>query len=281
MNAEHLLEWKNRCASLEEEIRGLKELLAQTEEIEAEATQLNDRHLQNIKELQQSLSQAEKDIKQTRSAEARLRAQVESLMDKAKEDGKTIEAFQREVDTLKATTEKQLWKIRELEKSNDALENRNREFEDSLHTAEGRADRASEAEILVRSELEELQDSYQTDTQRLKDQIQELKSEIKVLQASNKENSVPPAIVRSSTPQSHPSSRLSSTSLLCSPPPNSPASTYAPASPHTPARSSLTSAKASPSPSRLKSRNLVGEIISRVQALEKHLHTCRLSLVPA
>jgi kinesin family protein C2/C3 len=95
----------------------------------------------------------------------------------------------KELETYKDLVKKHEEQRRELEQLNDHWENSTRYLEYTKQELEEKLYHAEEAAILIKSELEEISVQKETEIQRLKDEIKELKNEINMLNSSSTNSS--------------------------------------------------------------------------------------------
>jgi DNA repair exonuclease SbcCD ATPase subunit len=136
-------------------------------------------------ELELELKQKEDSIKELQKYNHRLNVDNEALKTKLNENNLTsqrqIAALQDELNKLRSTKDQLSKRVRELEQSNDNLEQTNRCAMFSLGEFETKLNEALERNAILESELDE-KDQLAEAVQRLRDEARDLKQELAVRQ---------------------------------------------------------------------------------------------------
>ena len=147
--------------------------------LELEEFQISSRELEA--ELEAQLEQAEAKVRELTSANQRLQMDGEALMDRNREiqteSHRQINALADDLGSISKTKEELVTYVRELEMSNDALENSKRQTISTLEDFEQRLNQALERNAYLENELEE-KDQLHATIQRLKDEARDLRLEM-------------------------------------------------------------------------------------------------------
>uniref|UniRef100_A0A8D8YMQ3 Nuclear distribution protein nudE-like 1-B n=1 Tax=Cacopsylla melanoneura TaxID=428564 RepID=A0A8D8YMQ3_9HEMI len=163
---EEIAYWKDKCTELEHDLAELSE---------------NSKSVES--ELEALLQDADKNNKELRTKNNRMRLDFETLQDKLsqfQEDSyRQIEELQQANTTFQEREENYKKYIRELEQKNDDLERSQRETHTSYKEYNEKFNGALEKIAILQDELCE-KESLKATVQRLKDEASELRQEIKI-----------------------------------------------------------------------------------------------------
>ncbi|KAL1452839.1 hypothetical protein WDU94_007029 [Cyamophila willieti] len=163
---EEIAYWKDKCTELEHDLQELSE---------------NSKSVES--ELEALLHDADKNNKELRTKNNRMRLDFETLQDKLsqfQEDSyRQIEELQQANTTFQEREENYKKYIRELEQKNDDLERSQRETHTSYKEYNEKFNGALEKIAILQDELCE-KESLKATVQRLKDEASELRQEIKI-----------------------------------------------------------------------------------------------------
>ncbi|XP_008479329.1 nuclear distribution protein nudE-like 1-B isoform X2 [Diaphorina citri] len=163
---EEIKYWKEKCIELEKDLAELSESSKQVEN-----------------ELEALLQDADKNNKELRTKNNRMKLDFETLQDKLsqfQEDSfRQIEELQQANTTFQEREENYKKYIRELEQKNDDLERSQRETHTSYREYNEKFNGALEKIAILQDELCE-KESLKATVQRLKDEASELRQEIKI-----------------------------------------------------------------------------------------------------
>ncbi|CAH1396612.1 unnamed protein product [Nezara viridula] len=233
--------WRNKAEEFEREFEDFRESSQMLE-----------------KELEASLEQAERTIRELRLKNNSLQLENEAMKDKydvlQRATETQISEMEEEANQRHKREEEYVKYIRELEQKNDDLERSQRAMYTSLGEFETKLNYALERNVLLESELDE-KESLKTMVQRLKDEARDLKQEIQVREKqttndkslivdSNKMESSD-LIVNSNCLNNTPTKNINSTNCLLN------------------------------QPNRISAMNIVGDLLRKVGALESKLASCR------
>lgn len=233
--------WRNKAEEFEREFEDFRESSQMLE-----------------KELEASLEQAERTVRELRLKNNSLQLENEALKDKydvlQRATESQISEMEEEANQRHKREEEYVKYIRELEQKNDDLERSQRAMYTSLGEFETKLNYALERNVLLESELDE-KETLKTMVQRLKDEARDLKQEIQVREKqtpndkalivdSNKMESSD-MIVNSNCLNNTPTKNINSTNCLLN------------------------------QPNRISAMNIVGDLLRKVGALESKLASCR------
>ncbi|XP_022317848.1 nuclear distribution protein nudE homolog 1-like [Crassostrea virginica] len=249
-----------------------KQDLEETRE-ELEEFQISSRELEC--ELEAQLEQLESKNKDLLSETSKLGSENSSLKEKIEllqtNSHRQVSKLEDELAQVSAYKDELQKYIRELEQTNDDLERAKRATVVSLEDFEVRLNQAIERNAFLESELDEKETLTET-VQRLKDEANDLRSELNVVQIkptnsalglAKKEDSNSNAIPIKKKPDSAEENSINDKSSSLSTPPNR----------GIPLKSS-TSTPLTPS-ARISALNIVGDLLRKVGALESKLASCR------
>lgn len=173
--AEEARHWKAQVedmrAALREAETGLQEFMESSKELEAEM------------EADMAATSQRADALQVENEH--LRADVDEWRTKyqksVSEHTTTLADLQRELTKLRETHDVYKARLRDMEVDNDTLENAERMINSSLKDMEARYNQAIERTSLLETELED-KSRLETENQRLKDELRELKEEVAMLE---------------------------------------------------------------------------------------------------
>ncbi|CAH1396613.1 unnamed protein product [Nezara viridula] len=212
--------WRNKAEEFEREFEDFRESSQMLE-----------------KELEASLEQAERTIRELRLKNNSLQLENEAMKDKydvlQRATETQISEMEEEANQRHKREEEYVKYIRELEQKNDDLERSQRAMYTSLGEFETKLNYALERNVLLESELDE-KESLKTMVQRLKDEARD----------SNKMESSD-LIVNSNCLNNTPTKNINSTNCLLN------------------------------QPNRISAMNIVGDLLRKVGALESKLASCR------
>ncbi|CED82353.1 LIS1-interacting protein NUDE [Phaffia rhodozyma] len=214
--------------------RTLQDTKAELDEFQTSSKELEE-------ELERELAATEAAQEDLKNRITRLEAEKEEWKAKhlstQKAHNLALGSLQRELDAIKAERDRYKVSLRDLEMGVDDLERNERMVSSSLQDMESRYNRAIEEKTLLEQELIDKQE-LEEETQRLKDEMRDLLSELSVLkqqQQCTKAPSLPPAsptLSEETSVGSRPTSlvrkssqELSMADLMMSPPSSSSAST--------------------------------------------------------
>ena len=175
--AEEARHWKDQVeemrAALHEAESGLQEFMESSKGLEAE--------------MEADMTAANKRAEALEAENEHLRADVEEWRSKYQksmgEHSRTLADLQHELTKLRETHDVYKARLRDMEVDNDTLENAERMINSSLKDMETRYHQAMERTVLLETELED-KARLETENQRLKDELRELREEVAVLQRS-------------------------------------------------------------------------------------------------
>ena len=146
---------------------------------ELEEFQISSRELEA--ELEAQLEQAETKVRELTSAHQRLQMEYDAVIDRNREiqteSHRQINSLADDLGSISKSKEDLYTYVRELEMSNDALENSKRQTISTLEDFEQRLNLALERNAYLENELEE-KDQLQGTIQRLKDEARDLRLEM-------------------------------------------------------------------------------------------------------
>lgn len=170
--------WKQEAANNASAAADAKQRLEEAQE-ELEEFQISSRELEA--ELEAQLEQAETKVRELTSANQRLQMENESLAEKAQhvqsESNRQINSLAEDLSSISKTKEELMSYVRDLEQTNDALENSKRQTISTLEDFEQRLNQALERNAYLENELEE-KDQLQATIQRLKDEARDIRLEM-------------------------------------------------------------------------------------------------------
>ena len=132
-------------------------------------------------ELEQDILEKEKKIEMCLEKIEDLQEELRNLKIKYQQGEAEINKFHKEIDYLKNILKKHEEQKRELEHLNDQWENSNRILEYSKQDLEERLYQAEENVIMYKEELGEVATQKETELQRLRDEIKDLKQELLII----------------------------------------------------------------------------------------------------
>ncbi|KAL9542919.1 hypothetical protein MBANPS3_008368 [Mucor bainieri] len=190
--------------------------------------------------------------------------------------------MQREIDILRATEDSFRKKVLELELDNDDLERTERAATSSLTDLEMKLNKAIERNVILENEIQ-TKDNLTEQTQRLKDELNEVNQELSVLRSQSAKQSDYIGELENKIESVEKKNRQQSQQMLQqqnrSPTPEAGGNYYDPYSrtrstriPRTPTSGSLSS---SSNPVKM-----VQEMVGRVRSLEARLQSCRSLVTP-
>ncbi|XP_075230448.1 nuclear distribution protein nudE-like 1-B isoform X2 [Lycorma delicatula] len=228
------------------------------EEIEAELEEFRENSQMIEQELEASLEQAEKTIRELRTRNNRLQLENDSLRDKLEQTQQELSAqvseLQDESAQCRSREENYVKYIRELEQKNDDLERAQRAMYVSLGEFEQKLNSSIERNVLLESELDE-KESLKVMVQRLKDEARDLKQEIQI-----REKDRCAEVENKSTGSRKSSLKIIDSNKMSSGTPTPPLKTQ--------------NIGMSPA-TRISAMNIVGDLLRKVGALESKLASCR------
>ncbi|XP_022196208.1 nuclear distribution protein nudE-like 1-B [Nilaparvata lugens] len=232
-------------------------------DIEAELEEFRESSQMIEQELEASLNQAEKTVRELRMRNNRLQLDHDSVRDKLEQMQQEFTAqiteLQEETTQSRSREENYVKYIRELEQKNDDLERAQRAMYVSLGEFERKLNSSIERNVLLESELDE-KEQLKTMVQRLKDEARDLKQEMQIRDRGGHPDDII-APNRKSSIKSLDTNKM---------PPSTPA---------TPLRTvniSMGGQNLSMSPTtRISAMNIVGDLLRKVGALESKLAACR------
>lgn len=180
-SAEESAHWK----SVAEDFRRRYEESAE----ELEEFQISSRELEA--ELEAQLEQAETKVRELTSANQRLVMENESLAERNREiqgeSHRQINSLAEDLGAISKAKEDLVNYVRELEMSNDSLENSKRQTISTLEDFEQRLNQALERNAYLENELEE-KDQLQATIQRFKDEARDLRLEMSLKKTRSPSN---------------------------------------------------------------------------------------------
>ncbi|XP_040579762.1 nuclear distribution protein nudE-like 1-B [Lepeophtheirus salmonis] len=175
---EEIQYWKEKALALEREVNGAKNELDEFQE--------SSRELEL--ELEAEIEILEKKNKDLNSVSLKLRNENDNLKEKYeqcnREYNSQLDNLQTELSEIQSVKERLNKYVRELEQENDDLERAKRTTVASLEYFETRLNAALERNVFLESELDE-KGALQATEQRLKDEVKDLRSELRVLVPDN------------------------------------------------------------------------------------------------
>ncbi|KAG2211457.1 hypothetical protein INT46_000281 [Mucor plumbeus] len=246
--------------------------------------QVSSRELEE--ELEKELQTTEKAYNELKSRCEHFKRDAEDwkskYTDSKHEQNIAMVQMQREIDILRATEDSFRKKVLELELDNDDLERTERAATSSLTDLEMKLNKAIERNVILENEIQ-TKDNLTEQTQRLKDELNEVNQELSVLRSQSckqseyigeLENKIDD-VEKKNRQQSHQMQQQQNRS----PTPETAGNYYDPYSrtrstriPRTPASGSLS---ASSNPVKM-----VQEMVGRVRSLEARLQSCRSLVTP-
>ena len=156
---------------------------------ELEEFQISSRELEA--ELEAQLEQAETKVRELTSANQRLQMEYDAVIDRNREiqteSHRQINSLADDLGSISKSKEELYTYVRELEMSNDALENSKRQTISTLEDFEQRLNQALERNAYLENELEE-KDQLQGTIQRLKDEARDLRLEMSLKKTRSPSN---------------------------------------------------------------------------------------------
>lgn len=228
------------------------------EDIENEWEEYRENSAMIEQELESSLEQSEKTVKELRTRNNRLQLENESLRDKLEQIQQELSAqvseLQEESVQCRSREENYVKYIRELEQKNDDLDRAQRAMYVSLSEFEQKLNSSIERNVLLESELDE-KESLKVMVQRLKDEARDLKQEIQI-----RERERSAEIENKSAGSRKSSLKIIDSNKMSSGTPSPPLKTQ--------------NVGMSPA-TRISAMNIVGDLLRKVGALESKLASCR------
>lgn len=176
-----------------EEIAHLKKLLEdkqqEVDEVESSFSEFQEFSKQLEEEMEQELKGSEKKYSELLSQHKRLKEEHENTVEKAartsKESSQLINSLQEELSRVTQSRNVLQQNIRKLEQENDTLEQRERVLTVSVSDLQDRLERVMEENVWLQSELDEHKIQSDEQSQRLRDEIRDLKLEISIMERKN------------------------------------------------------------------------------------------------
>lgn len=173
-----------------EEIQHLKKLLEdkqqELDEVESSFSEFQEFSKQLEEEMEQELQAAEKKYSDLLNQHKRLKEEhentVERMVRSSKESSTLINSLQEELARITQTKNICQQNVRKLEQENDTLEQRERVLTVSVGDLQDRLERVMEENVWLQSELDDHRIQSDEQTQRLRDEIRDLKLEISILE---------------------------------------------------------------------------------------------------
>ncbi|CEP07488.1 hypothetical protein [Parasitella parasitica] len=243
--------------------------------------QVSSRELEE--ELEKELQTTEKAYNELKSRCEHFKRDAEDWKSKytesKHEQNMAMVQMQREIDILRATEESFRKKVLELELDNDDLERTERAATSSLTDLEMKLNKAIERNVILENEIQ-TKDNLTEQTQRLKDELNEVNQELSVLRGQSSkqsdyimelENKIEEVEKKNRQQMQHQQNR--------SPTPEAGGSYYDPYSRSRSTRIPRTQTSGSLSASSNPVK-MVQEMVGRVRSLEARLQSCRSLVTP-
>lgn len=177
-------------ATPQDEIAHLKKVLEdkqqEVDEVESSFSEFQEFSKQLEEEMEQELKSAEKKYAELLAQHKRLKEEHENTVEKmtrsSRESSTLINNLQEELSRVTQSRNNVQQNVRKLEQENDTLEQRERVLTVSVGDLQDRLERVMEENVWLQSELDEQRIQADEQTQRLRDDIRDLKLEISILE---------------------------------------------------------------------------------------------------
>jgi len=189
-----------------------QEKVTELEDLEQQFAEFQDTSKEVEKELEVEFQRAEKKSKDTNAQYQRLKIDFEEALEKSRknneENSRIIRNLETQIETLKKHQDQWSKDKQRLEQDNDDLERKEREAGATAADLTEKLNKLLEDNAWLQTELEEQQSKTKESSQRMKDEIRDLRLEISLFGMQSK---VPPSAKQESseniTPTPPPSAR--------------------------------------------------------------------------